>query len=710
MIKRFLPFLAWFPPKPGQLKADLIAGVTVALVLIPQSMAYAQLAGMPAYYGLYAAFLPVMVASLWGSSAQLGTGPVAVVSLLTASALTPFAAAGSAEFIGLAILLSLMIGVFQLALGLFRLGVVVNFLSHPVIVGFTNAAAIIIGLSQLNKIFGLSLGSSGHFIVDIIAMLKDLGDTHLPTLLMGVAALLIIGVLRKKAPKAPGVLIAVVLTTTVSWWIGFDRSATLKIADITDPALRARLVEYVATDTRIRETTQQIVDGSRALAVSEKTRGTSTETAQEKHRIELLRIALASLESTKKQALKDLRTLRFVRNDKEFVVAGAAGGRVADDATWRLRRIAGDELRLSSGGEVVGRIPEGLPSFKLPTVSLDDLRALLSAAIVIALVGFMEAISIAKALAAKSKQRIDPNQELVGQGLANLVGSFTQSFPVSGSFSRSAVNFNAGARTGFSAVVTGLIVMVVLLFLTPLLYHLPQAVLAAIIIMAVIGLINFEAIRHAWKANRHDGIAAAVTFVATLAFAPHLDNGIIVGAGLAIGLYLYRTMKPRVAILGRHPDGNLRDLAVHPGLPHSKEVIALRFDGRLYFANVPYFEDAVLEALAANPEARYLLVVGDGMNELDASGEEVIHHVVDHLRNAGVEIGFSGLKKQVRDVMRATGLEQVIGPDAFFPNEDAAFEAIGKTIGGHTVEAYRAIERPPGAVTVKETNGRPEFS
>jgi SulP family sulfate permease len=693
MIKRFLPFLAWFPPTPGQLKADLIAGVTVALVLIPQSMAYAQLAGLPAYYGLYAAFLPVMVASMWGSSAQLGTGPVAVVSLLTASALAPFAAAGSAEFVGLAILLSLMIGVFQLALGLFRLGVVVNFLSHPVIVGFTNAAAIIIGLSQLNKMFGLSLGSSGHFIVDIFSMLKDLGDTHLPTLAMGVTALLIIGVLRKKAPRAPGVLIAVVLTTSVSWWTGFDRSATLKIAEITDPALRARLVEYVATETRIRETTQQIVDGSRMLVNAEKTRGTSIETAQEKHRIELLRIELSSLESTRKQGLKDLRNLRFVLKDKDFVVSGAAGGRVADDATWRLRRIAGDELRLSSGGEVVGRIPEGLPSFKLPAFNLDDLRALLSAAIVIALVGFMEAISIAKALAAKSKQRIDPNQELVGQGLANLVGSFTQSFPVSGSFSRSAVNFNAGARTGFAAVVTGLIVMVVLLFLTPLLYHLPQAVLAAIIIMAVIGLINFEAIRHAWKANRHDGIAAAVTFVATLAFAPHLDNGIIVGAGLAIGLYLYRTMKPRVAILGRHADGNLRDLAVHPGLPHSKEVIALRFDGRLYFANVPYFEDAVLEAIAANPGARYLLVVGDGMNELDASGEEVIHHVVDHLRNAGVEIGFSGLKKQVRDVMHATGLDTVIGEASFFANEDAAFDAIGRLLGEEAVAPYRTTIR-----------------
>jgi MFS superfamily sulfate permease-like transporter len=208
---------------------------------------------------------------------------------------------------------------------------------------------------------------------------------------------------------------------------------------------------------------------------------------------------------------------------------------------------------------------------------------------VISLVGFMEAISIAKAIAAKTKQKIDPNQELIGQGLANLVGAATQSFPVSGSFSRSAVNINAGAKTGMSSVITAAFVLLTLLFLTPLLYHLPQAVLAAVIIMAVIGLVNFGAVKHAWQANRHDGIAAVVTFVATLAFAPHLDKGIVVGAGLAIGLYLFRTMTPRVAILGRHADGTLRDAAVH-SLPPSKVVTAVRFDGRLYFANVAYFE------------------------------------------------------------------------------------------------------------------------
>jgi SulP family sulfate permease len=293
----------------------------------------------------------------------------------------------------------------------------------------------------------------------------------------------------------------------------------------------------------------------------------------------------------------------------------------------------------------------------------------------------MEAISIAKAIAAKTKQRLDPNQELIGQGLGNIVGSFTQAFPTSGSFSRSAVNMNSGAKSGMASVITALFVLLTLLFLTPLLYHLPQAVLAAIIIMAVIGLVNFKAVKHAWEASRHDGIAAVVTFVATLAFAPHLDSGIMVGAGLALGLYLYRTMSPRVAILGRHVDGTLRDLKVYPDLPTSRHLVAIRFDGSLYFANVAYFEDAILEAVSNHPEAMYVLVVGDGINQLDASGEEVIHHLVDRLKDAGITLVFSGLKKQVLDVMRATGLFDIVTQANIFPTEEHAITAIYERLG-----------------------------
>jgi SulP family sulfate permease len=540
--QRLFPFLQWSEDlrQPGVLRDDLIAGITVALILIPQSMAYAQLAGLPAYYGLYAAFLPGIIGALWGSSKQLATGPVAVVSLLTASALIPFATLGSEQFVALAIMLAMLVGVFQLFLGVFKLGVVVNFISHPVIIGFTNAAAIIIGLSQLNKIFGVDKPRSESFISDILVVFQHIGDTHILTLVMGVSAFVIMWGIKKYIPKIPGVLVAVVSTTLLSWLIGFE----------------------------------------------------------------------------------------------------------------------------SMGGKVVGTIPSGLPSMQLPEMDLSMAGSLFTSAIVISMVGFMEAISIAKAMAAKTKDRIDPNKELIGQGLANIVGSFSQSYPVSGSFSRSAVNLNAGAKTGMSAVFTGLIVLIALLFLTPLLYHLPQAVLAAVIMMAVTGLINFKAMKHAWQAHKHDGAASIITFVATLGFAPHLDNGI-------------RTMSPRVAVLGRYAaDNTLRDISVHPDLPTDEHIIVIRYDGSLYFANVAYFEDAILGALADRPKTRYVLVVADGINQLDASGEQVLHLLVERLGSNGITLVFSGLKRQVLKVINKTGLYSTIGAQNIFSTEDIALEAI----------------------------------
>jgi SulP family sulfate permease len=558
---RFLPFLRWFPLRREWLRADAIAGLTVALVLIPQSLAYAQLAGLPAYYGLYAAFLPGALAALFGSSKQLATGPVAVVSLLTASSLVPLAAVGSERFIALAILMTILVGTFQLCLGLFRLGAVVSFLSHPVILGFTNAAAIVIGLSQISKIFGITMGRSESFVTDIWAVVLQLPQTHVPTLMFGTAALAVMLGLRRYFPKVPNVLVAVALTTVASWLLGFEET----------------------------------------------------------------------------------------------------------------------------GGKVVGVIPEGLPALAFPALELDAVRQLLPGAIVISLVGFMEAISIAKAMAVKTRERLDPNQELIGQGIANIVGSLAQSYPVSGSFSRSAVNLGAGAKTGLSSLFTAVVVLVTLLFLTPLFYHLPQAVLAAAIMMAVTSLVNLKAVVHIWHANRHDSIAAVVTFVCTLAFAPHLDEGVLVGAGLGIFLYLFRAMRPRVAILGRFKDGTLRDISIHPKLPTDDSIILIRFDGQLFFANVAYFEDKILEAVAAKPSAKYILVVGDGINQIDASGVGVIFHMVERLRESGVTMVFSGLKRQVIEVMRRTGLFMVIGGDAnIFPTEDMALISIYKRLGDRT--------------------------
>lgn len=688
-LKRIFPFLRWFPLNGEVFRADLMAGITVALVLIPQSMAYAQLAGLPAYYGLYAAFLPVAVASLWGSSNQLGTGPVAVVSLLTASSLAVLAAPGSDQFIALAIMLALLVGVIQLVLGVFKLGVIVNFLSHPVIVGFTNAAAIIIALSQLSKLFGVPMGRSEHFINDIIGVIKLIGDTHMPTLAIGVLAIAIMWGLRKYAPKMPGVLIAVVVTTLLSWAVGFERNAAGAPEQIADRELLAVVQQSMAAAKRVDDLNTQIAEKSAALKAARKSSGEeSVQVVQMEAELGLARIEVRAAEDAFSKEKAALRHLQVVRSTDAngatlaiYRADQAPQGVTLDETRYRLRKLTAKGFTLVGGGEVVGLIPAGLPSIKMPTFNLDALGSLLSAALVISLVGFMEAISIAKAIAAKTRQRLDPNQELIGQGLANVVGSFTQAFPVSGSFSRSAVNMNSGAKTGMSSVITALIVLVALLFLTPLLYHLPQAVLAAIIIMAVIGLVNFQAVKHAWQASRHDGVAAGVTFFATLAFAPHLDKGIMVGAGLALGLYLYRTMKPRVAILGRYKDGTLRDIRVNPDLPTSRHMVAIRFDGSLYFANVAYFEDAILEAVANDPDAKYVLVVGDGINQLDASGEEVIHHLVERLHSVGITLVFSGLKKQVLDVMHATGLFDMIGRDKVFATEEQAIAAIYEQLG-----------------------------
>ncbi|MFN6961419.1 MAG: SulP family inorganic anion transporter [Rhodocyclaceae bacterium] len=702
-ISRFLPFLRWLPYGGEKLRADFMAGLTVALVLVPQSMAYAQLAGMPPYYGLYAAFLPVAVAALFGSSNQLATGPVAVVSLLTASSLAPFAAPGSESFISLAIMLALLVGVVQLVLGVFNLGVIVNFLSHPVIVGFTNAAAIIIGLSQLNKLFGVPMGRSESFLADIWGVLQLVGDTHWPTFFIGVGSLLLIWGFRRFAPKLPGVLIAVAIATVVSWQIGFEKTASVPAAMIEDEETRSLIDAYRQTETRIAELNAALIEKGNAHKVLGKEEGKARERAELNYEIELIRLQIKDREAENRRRTRALRAFVFERVEVgeggvKFYPAGKApAGAVGDGGRWRITRaVHGPEgnVRLSGGGQVVGKIPEGLPSFALPKISWDMIGTLLSTAIVISLVGFMEAISIAKAMAAKTQQRLNPNQELIGQGLANVIGSFTQAFPVSGSFSRSAVNLNAGAVTGMSSVFTALFVLLTLLFLTPLLYHLPQATLAAVIIMAVVGLVNFKAIEHAWQASRHDGIAAIVTFIATLAVAPHLDKGILIGAGLAIVLFLYRTMRPRVAILGRHPDGTLRDVKV-ANLPASKVVVAVRFDGRLYFANVAYFEDAVLEAIASNPEAKFLVIEGSAINELDASGEEVIHHLVERLSANGVTVLFAGLKKQVRDVMQATGLMAVVGEANIFATADDAIEAAYARAAAAGIETHGTLLRKP---------------
>ena len=541
------------------LRHDLLAGVTVSLVAVPQSLAYAQLAGVPAYYGLYAAFVPTIVGAVLGSSRQLSTGPVAMTSLLTAASVAPFALRGTESFYTQVILLALLSGVFQIAFGLFRAGVLLNFLSFPVLMGFINAAALIIGLSQLPTLLGIPSRQSEHFLADTWQVLTNIDTTHAVSLGFGCSAFVLLVAFRRFAPKLPGVLLTVAVLTWVSGVIGYAQM----------------------------------------------------------------------------------------------------------------------------GGRVVGTVPQGLPTVAIPKMDWNMIVALLPASFVIAVISFMEAMSSAKVIAIKTRQPWDENRELIAQGLAKVAAAFVQSMPVSGSFSRSALNLASNAKTGLSSVISACAVLLTLLFFTSLLYNLPKPVLAAIIIMAVVGLINFPALRGAWRASRDDGIAAVATFVATLAFAPNIQNGIITGIMLSLGLMLYRLMRPRVALLGFHADGVLRDARRFGLPPLHPQLGAIRFDGSLHFINASFFEDALLQLERDTPNLRYVLVTCGGINDLDASGVEVLGKLVERFRSNGIELTFSSLKKQVLDVMDRSGLTEQIGRHNIFPTDAHALEQLRERLHEH---------------------------
>ena len=545
-------FAKRFDMSGSAIKADLLAGITVSLVAIPQSLAYAQLAGVPAYYGLYAALIPTVIGALFGSSNLLSTGPVAMTSLLTAASIAPLAAHGSELFYSYAILLALLSGLFQIAFGVLRVGILLNFLSNPVLMGFINAAAIIIGLSQLPTLLGIPAAQSEHFLLDITRVILHIDTAHLLSLCFGVSAIVSLVMFKKYAPKLPGVLITVASLTWISYAVGYG----------------------------------------------------------------------------------------------------------------------------SLGGRVVGIVPQGLPTLSLPPLDWHATVALLPASFVIALISFMEAMSSCKVIAIKTRQPWDENKELVGQGLAKVAAAFCQSMPVSGSFSRSALNLASNARTPLSSLISAAFVLLTLLYFTGLLYHLPKPVLAAIIMMAVINLVNWQAIRNAWRASRDDGIAAIVTFLATLAFAPNIQNGILTGIILSLSLLLYRMMRPRVAILGLHSDTTLRDAVRHNLPPLHPKLGAIRFDGALRFVNVSYFEDALLKLELENPNLACILIPSGGINEIDASGIEMLRKLLERFKKSGITLAFSGIKKQVSDVMDRAELTAEIGEDNIFATDRLAIDEL----------------------------------
>lgn len=664
------------------LKSDAIAGVTVALVLMPQSMAYAQLADLPTYYGLYAALLPPVVAAIFGSSQQLSTGPVAVVSLMTSASLAPLAPAGSEGFIAYAVLLALVVGVFQLALGLLRLGMVVNFISHPVVNGFSNAAALIIASSQLAKLLGVQVDKSEHYYQTIARVAHAaISHTHWPTLAMGLLAIAIMVVMKRLRPASPYVLAAVVITTVLSWAVGFENNLKPPLSAMADPAVRRTIVEYNhAVKKALAHHHQSLGLRRRAAKLKPRTMA-YLELTQDAQKEKLLSDQFHQQASAARHRLRSfyLVSVKTTAGRVFYLQDKAPPGQKTGPERWRFKvgnaPLDLQALPLAAGGEVVGWVKPGLPPFGLPTLELAVLPHLFTYAVIISLLGFTEAISIAKAMAAKTGQTLDPNQELIGQGLGNIAGSLSMSYPVSGSFSRSAVNLQAGARTSLSSLFTSLTVAVSLLFLTPLLYHLPQSVLAAVIMMAVVGLINIHGIVHAWKAQRHDGIIAVLTFLTTLAFAPHLDRGIVLGVSLSLLVFLYKSMRPRVAELALGEDHAFHDASQYH-LERCDRIAVIRFDGPLFFASANYLETQIALKRKSMPSLRHILLVCDGIGEMDASGEEALSLIVDRLRAAGIGISFSGVHHNMLEVIKRTGLMAKIGEDNFYPTVNEAIAHI----------------------------------
>ncbi len=559
-----LPILDWLPGYSRQaLTSDGIAGLIVAIMLVPQGMAYALLAGLPPEVGLYASIVPLVFYGLLGSSRALAVGPVAIVSLMVAATLGEIAESGTAGYLGGAVLLAFLSGAILLGMGLARLGFLINFLSHPVISGFSSAAALVIGFSQLKHLLGFDIPRS-HLITETIAhAIGHIGQTNVATLAVAASAFAILLVFRNRltgwskavrlgdgladAVGKTGPLVAVLITTVAVWALGLDMRANVSI---------------------------------------------------------------------------------------------------------------------------VSQIPAGLPPLTVPTFDLTLVQTLLPSALLISLVGFLESVSVAKSLASKRRQKIDANQEMIALGAANIGASFTGGYPVTGGFSRSLVNFTSGAVTPLASIITAVLIAITVLVLTPLLYFLPKATLAVIIVVAVSNLIDVKSLREAWTYNKADAASLIATFIAVLALG--IEWGIVAGVGLSIALYLWRTSRPHMAEVGRvgeteHFRNVLRhEVETHPAL------LAIRVDESLYFANTAYLEDELLARVADHGEIEHLVLIMSAVNFIDTSALETLESLTERLHDAGVALHLAEIKGPVMDRLQRVGfLDKLRGGQVFLSTHDA---------------------------------------
>ncbi|WP_053360752.1 sulfate permease [Bacillus sp. FJAT-27251] len=531
IIKRSVPFINDKPYNTNLLTRDLIAGFTLFVMLVPQGMAYAMLAGLPPVMGLYASTLPVLIYALFASSRHLSVGPTAITSLLVFSVISVFATPGTSEYITLVILLALMVGVFQFLFGLFKLGFIVRFISPAVLGGYTSAAAIVIALSQLKHLLGIEGGNYFQIHLLLSDVVGGLGQIHWPTFLVGTGSISLLILLKRASRRIPAALLLILVSILAVYSLGLHE------------------------------------------------RGVS----------------------------------------------------------------------------IIGEVPSGFPSLVLPAISVEVVRQILLPALTIALLGFMESLAIGKAIADKEKYKLDPNRELKALGAANMLGPFFQAFPINGSFSRSAVNHQSGGVTQLVSVFTSLFMTLTLFFFTSFFYYLPNAALAAIIMVAVYKLVNFAQFWHLLKIKAVDGWIWVATFAVTLFIG--IQWGILLGAGLSYLLLLSKLSQPNINEVGYvHEDKTFRNVARFPRAQTKDGLIMLRIDASINFANIPYFEDKVRQLLAARPETKTIITDFKSVNDMDAPSFGVLEDIIVQLKQEkGIQFYFVGMKGPIRDTASNAG-------------------------------------------------------
>lgn len=552
-MREIVPAYGWLRSYEREdLTKDISAGFVVAVMLVPQGMAYALLAGLPPIYGLYASTVPAVIYALFGSSKHMPVGPPALMALLTFTSVSALAEPRSEEYIALALLLALMAGTIQLALGLLRLGFITNFIPHPVLSGFIYASAVIIALSQAKHLMGVSVAGRHSAVGTTLEIARQIGETDATTFVLGTGTIVALLVLAKATPRLPVPLVVVAAS---------------------------------------------------ALAVY----------------------------------LLDLE---------------------------------------EKGVDIVGQVPRGLPALSMPSLDLESIRALLLGALAIAFVGFVESISVAKAIAAREKYKIDSNQELKALGLANIGASFFSGFPVAGSFSRTAVQYQAGARTQLASIVTALTIIVTLLFLTPLFYYLPNAALAAIIVVAVYRLLNLKEAIRIFRVRRADGYALLLTFALTIFVG--VEQGIIVGSLFALLAFVRRSAYPNVTEMGYvEEEQAFLGTDRFPNAKIYPRLLIFRFDASLYYANVPYLEEWLIKAVADRPNVKWIVMDCRGVNSIDATAVEGLEELVSGYRSRNIRIVFSHVKLEVRERLKKAGWEEKFGEAILHATTRDALDAIG---------------------------------